>query len=418
VKIVRAILYIIMCIYIIINPLIPNEVKFKNISLGDYILFSIFVVYFLNLILDKHVRKRFIDGIKDFFTDYLTLSMAGLLLIMLISVSYAAEKGMALQETFRFFTYAALFFIIKYEFTKSKYIKGFIGSYIVCTIIMSIFGIFQYFTGFGLNKSFVKTDGFLGRPKVTVSLDNANNFGAFLILAVFPIIMITLYMKDFKKKVLCGLLSACLIVNIVFCYSRNAMLGFVIGLVVLAVVYSWKLIFPIGGLGVIMFLIPQIGSRIMDIGNSAENFTRLKLWKTAWYMIKDHPILGVGNGNFVSLYDKYVAKYHELYIYYDYKRFPCHNSYLKIQSELGIFGIIFFVSILINALIRIKELAGSIEDKFLKYFYTGFFASVIAFLIMNISDNLFFVPKTTSFFWILLAGEEALRRCQKSEFYR
>lgn len=415
---VNVILYLTICLYIIINPLIPSEMHFKNVSIGDLVLLLIFVIYFLNLILDKHVRDRFVDGIKDFFKDYLTLSMAGLLLIMLISVSYATEKGMAIQESFRFFTYVALFFIIKYEFMKSKYIKGFIGSYIVCTIIMSIFGIYQYFTEFALNKNFIKTDGFLGRPKVTVSLDNANNFGAFLILAVFPIIMITIYIKGFKKKLFYGLLSLSLIVNIVFCYSRNAMLGFIIGLIVLSIIYSWKLIFPIGGLGAVMLLIPQIGGRIMEIGNSSENFTRLKLWKTAWYMIKNHPILGVGNGNFVSLYDSYVAKYHELYIYYDYKRFPCHNSYLKIQSELGILGTIFFISILANVLIRIKRLAANLQDKFLKYFYTGFFASVIAFLIMNLSDNLFFVPKTTSFFWMILAMGEALRRCQKSEFYR
>ncbi|AYD39804.1 O-antigen ligase family protein [Clostridium fermenticellae] len=417
-NVLSIILYVVTCMYIIVNPLISNEIKFKHVSFGDYILFLIFVIYFLNVILNKDSRNRFINGIRDFFTDYLTLSISGLFLIMLISVTYAAEKGMALQETFRFFTYAALFFIIKYEFAETKLIKGFLGSYIVCTIIMSVFGIVQYFTKFELNKNFVKTDGFLGRPKVTVSLDNANNFGAFLVLAIFPIIMLMIYVKGIKKKAFYLLLSLALAMNIVFCYSRNAMLGFVIGLVVLAIIYSLKLIVPIGGLGILMFLIPQIGSRIMDIGNSSENFTRLKLWKTAWYMIKDHPIRGVGNGNFVSLYDSYVAKYHELYIYYDYKRFPCHNSYLKIQSELGIFGTIFFISILINALIRIKKLTDSLEDKFLKYFYTGFFASVIAFLVMNLSDNLFFVPKTTSFFWMLLAMGEALRRCQKSEFYR
>jgi O-antigen ligase len=334
--------------------------------------------------------------------------MFALLAMMVISITYSVEKGLALSETVRFATYLILFFIIKYEFNRSKYIKGFINSYVVCVAIMSVFGIYQYFTGFGLNSNFVKTNGFLHRPQITVSLDNANNFGAFLILAIFPIIMLTLYERNNKKKILLGLLSISLLINIVFCYSRNAMAGFIIGFIVLAVIYSWRLLLPIGGVAALVFLIPQVGRRLMQISSSSKDYTRIKLWETAWYMIKQHPIFGVGNGNFVSLYDSYVAKYPELYIYYSYKRFPCHNSYLKIQSELGIFGSISFLGILLYSFLKIKRLIESTEDRLYRYFYTGFLASMVAFFFMNLSDNLFFVPKTTVCFWLLLAMGDAI----------
>lgn len=406
-KIANYILYLMICVYIIANPLIHKAHG------GDIILFSIFLVYFLQVLFIKEKRINFVMGIKDFFTDYLTLFMAGLLIIMGISVTYSTEKGLATSETFRFATYVLLFFIIKYEFSKSKYIKGFINSYIVSVTIMSLFGIYQYFTGFALEESFKGTVGFLGKPRVTVSLENSNNFGAFLILAIFPIIMLMLYQKSIKKKIFFGVLSFSLLINIVFAYSRNAMAGLVIGLVVLAIVYSWRLLVPIGGVAALVFLIPQIGGRLKEIGSGSENFTRLKLWKTAWYMIKEHPLLGVGNGNFVSLYDSYVEKYPELYAYYEYKRFPCHNSYLKIQSELGVFGSIFFIGILISSLVKIKNIIMFAEDNLYKYFYTGFLASVLAFLFMNLSDNLFFVPKTTTFFWLLLAVGESIMREKK-----
>lgn len=410
-QIANYILYLMICLYIIANPLIITDKAHTHRS--DIILFSIFLVYFLQLLFIKEKRTNFIVGVKDFFTDYLNLFMAGLLIIMSISVIYSTEKGLAVSETFRFATYVLLFFIIKYEFNKSKYIKGFINSYIVCVTIMSLFGIYQYFTGFELAKGFNETAGFLGRPRVTVSLDNSNNFGAFLILAIFPVIMLMLYEKSIKKKIFFSILSFSLLINIIFSYSRNAMAALVIGLVVLAIVYSWRLLLPIGGVAALVFLIPQIGGRLREIGSSSENFTRLKLWKTAWYMIKDHPLLGVGNGNFVSLYDSYVAKYPELYAYYEYKRFPCHNSYLKIQSELGIVGSIFFIGILVSSLIKIKNIIMFAEDRLYRYFYTGFLASVVAFLFMNFSDNLFFVPKTTTFFWLLLAIGESVMREKK-----
>lgn len=409
------ILYLMICLYIIANPLIITDKIHSHRS--DIILFSIFLVYFLQLLFFKEKRKNFIVNVKDFFTDYLNLFMTGLIIIMGISVTYSTEKGLAISETFRFATYILLFFIIKYEFNKSRYIKGFINSYIVCVTLMSLFGIYQYFTGFKLAKDFKDTVGFLGKPRVTVSLDNSNNFGAFLILAIFPVIMLMLYEKRIKKKIFFGALSFSLLTNIIFSYSRNAMAGLVIGLVVLAIVYSWRLLVPIGGVAALVFLIPQIGGRLKEIGSGSENFTRLKLWKTAWYMIKEHPLLGVGNGNFVSLYDRYVEKYPELYAYYDYKRFPCHNSYLKIQSELGIMGSMLFIGILISSLIKVKNIIKFSEDKLYKYFYTGFLASMIAFLFMNLSDNLFFVPKTTTFFWLLLAVGESIMR-EKSTIFK
>lgn len=409
----NSILYLMICLYIIFNPLIPKT-NIKGISLsGDTLLFLIFLLYFVILLFLKERRIKFFRSLRDFFTDYLNLFMVGLFVVMTISVAYSTEKGLAISETFRFATYLLLFFIIKYEFNKSVYIKGFINSYIVCITIMSIFGIYQYFTGAYLSKGFVNTDGFLGRPRVTVSLDNSNNFGAFLILAIFPVIMLLIYEKSIKKKVFLGILSLSLLINIVFSYSRNAMMGLVIGLIILALVYSWRLLIPIGGVTALLFLIPQIGGRLLEIGKGSENYTRLKLWKTAWYMIKEHPIFGVGNGNFVSLYDSYVEKYPELYIYYEYKRFPTHNSYLKVQSELGVMGIVFFIGILISALLKIKNLIQFTEDKLYKYFYTGFFASMVSFFFMNLSDNLFFVPKTTAFFWLLLAMAEGIILSEK-----
>ena len=88
--------------------------------------------------------------------------------------------------------------------------------------------------------------------------------------------------------------------------------------------------------------------------------------------------------------------------------YPTHNSYLKVQSELGILGIGSFLGIVITALFRIKKLYTTTTDKFHKPFYIGVMASMIAFLFMNLSDNLFFVPKATTYFWFLLATVEAL----------
>jgi len=67
-----------------------------------------------------------------------------------------------------------------------------------------------------------------------------------------------------------------------------------------------------------------------------------------------------------------------------------------------------FLIILITALLRVKKLFTITDDKFLNAFYLGAFASMIAFYFMNIFDNLFFVPKATTYFWFLVATAESI----------
>lgn len=402
----NSVLYYLICVYIIILPLIPYKTKVMGFPIStDIILALIFIVYGVKVVLSKDSRNRFVVGIKDFFKDYLSISMSILAILMLISVSYALEKKLALTESIRFITYLMLYFIIKYESNYKKYIDGMIKAYICSCTFISLFGILQYFTGIGLNEKFMNYE--YAKVKVAATMDNPNNLGAFLILAIFPIIMLAIYEKRKKQKLFYSLLSILLFANIVFTGSRNALLGLIIGIVILAFLYNFKLLILLGFLGGLSLFIPQIQDRLMALTSNTQNQSRIYLWEIAKKMIEDHPILGVGNGNYVSNYDEYVRRYPD-FAFYGFTRYPCHNSYLKVESELGIAGGISFISILIIAFIKVKQFISFTKVDFYKYFYTGFLASMAAFYFMNLSDNLFFVPKTASYFWILLAISQGI----------
>ncbi|AKA71917.1 O-antigen ligase family protein [Clostridium scatologenes] len=400
------ILYYLIGAYIVLLPLLSNKVKVfgKSIPPADTILAMILLVYMFKLFLNRQSRKRFIMGIKDFFTNYLTIFMCILAFIMFVSVSYAVDKGLALSETIRFVAYIAIFFIIKYENHSKKCLKFFMNSYIISVLITSLFGIYQYFTGFALDKRFMENYGY-AKIKIAANMNNPNNLGAFLILAIFPILMVAIYEKNKLKKTSYISLVILMLVNIVLTGSRNAIVGIIVGVIVLAVLYSFRLFILLGFLGVIALFVPQVRERLLAITDKTQNQSRTYLWEIAKKMIKDHPLFGVGNGNYVSLHDKYTEIYPQFKFYEDIK--PCHNSYLKIESELGIIGGISFLGILITSLLRVKKFITNVKDEYFKFFYTGFLASMIAFYVMNLVDNLFFVPKTTAYFWILLAICEA-----------
>lgn len=398
--------YCLICLYIIILPLIRSEFEIAGQKLSDVILALIMLSYLLQLIICKQSRSKFIDGIKDFFTSYLSIFMSILALMMLVSVSYAAEKSLALSESIRFIVYIIIYFIIKYDINSKKHTIGMIRSYIFTTVILCLFGIYQYFTGYGLEGKFKENYGYL-RYKVMANMDNPNNLAAFLILAIFPMIMLAIYEKAKMKKIFYIVLSTLIFTNLILTGSRNAIIGIIVGVVILAIIYNFRLFILMIFLGGISTFIPVIRTRLMAITDKTQNESRVYLWEIAKRMIKDHPLFGVGNGNYVSLYDKYTDIYPQ-FKFYGYTRFPCHNSYLKIQSELGIIGGISFIGILIAALIQVKKFISTTQDEFYKFFYTGFLASMVSFYVMNVFDNLFFVPKTTSYFWILLAISQGI----------
>jgi putative inorganic carbon (hco3(-)) transporter len=392
-----------ICIYIVVMPLIPyNAIALKGIHIsGDLILAAIILMYLLKLVFFSESRKRFVIGIKDFFSDYLSLSLLLMALVMIISIAYAFDKKIAISESARFITYLILFFVIKYESSDRRSIDMFTASYFTACAVVCIFGIIQYFTGIGLSDVF-KNYAYT-RVKIASTLENPNNLAAFTILAIFPLIMTTIYEKNKKRKTIFAILLVLVFVNMILTFSRNIIIGFGVGMCVLILIYSWRFIIAVFALGGLSMFIPEVKSRVVAISDPVQNQSRIYLWKIAGKMIKDHPIRGVGNGNYTSLYPEYVKRYPEYAFYMYTKSEPCHNSYIKIQTELGVFGSAAFAAIIVSSILKVKEFINSSRDGFYKYFYVGFFASMIAFFVMNLADNLFFVPKTTTYFWLLLS---------------
>ncbi len=68
---------------------------------------------------------------------------------------------------------------------------------------------------------------------------------------------------------------------------------------------------------------------------------RLELWRNTWTLIKRHPILGGGTGSFVQEYSTFVPK-ERIVTVPDYKN--VHNQYLLTLQEVGLAGLIFFIT--------------------------------------------------------------------------
>jgi len=68
------------------------------------------------------------------------------------------------------------------------------------------------------------------------------------------------------------------------------------------------------------------------------NFSRLNVWNSSILMSKDHFLLGVGQGNFSSVFPQYYLNVREIY--------HAHNQFLHILSENGAPGLLCFLGVL------------------------------------------------------------------------
>ncbi|APQ97010.1 O-antigen ligase family protein [Clostridium botulinum] len=397
---VNSIISYLICLYIFIHPILPSKFKYKGIPInGDSLLAFIILLYLVDIVINKESRIRFIRGIKDFFINHNSIFLFLWIAMMGISVTYATDKKLAIQEGIRMSTYVMLFFIIKYHMYKKEMINRIIYSCIGMSIIIGIVGIYEYLVGMGLNHK----GEFESVIRVASTLENSNNLGSFFVLLVFPFIILAIKEKDKWRKNLYIFLSIISFSNIIISFSRNAWLALIIGYITLIFIFNFKLIYgAILGSGVILF-IPKIINRLKEVGDLSQNLSRISLWQIAIKMIRDNPILGVGNGNYRTLYSEYYNKIKHLTGYKAQENFHPHNAYLKAQCELGIVGSISLIGFLISSLVKNNRFSNNVDNNFYKYFYKGFTASIVAFMFMNFIDNFFSAPKVVAFFFIFLA---------------
>jgi O-antigen ligase len=133
-------------------------------------------------------------------------------------------------------------------------------------------------------------------------------------------------------------------------FSRGGLLGGALALAVVVVGAWWKR----GTLGVARWrvvLITAVGIAALapavavilargTEGDQISAVSRLDDWRTAAAMIRDHPLLGVGKGNYLELarlYNPWALAY------------PVHNVFLLSWAETGLAGFAAFVLLLVGA---------------------------------------------------------------------
>ncbi|MDT8716165.1 O-antigen ligase family protein [Clostridium sp. 19966] len=386
-------------IYVLFLAIVPNG---KIEWILNLVLLLMGMIYLLELVIDKEIRKNFLDNYKSIMCEFFTILFTIFIILMILTSFLSTDRIVSFKETSRYIIYYFTYFIIRFRINKSYMHETIIKVYYISVTLVCLIGMYKFFDQSNLLQSIkyaLSNSNSLNTSRVSSTLQYPNTFAAYLILAIFPVILEAAYSKG-KYKIIFMLLTLLITVNLALTFSRNGLLAFAIGILIISMVYNWKFVFLYTIPIVYISISPTLMSRIKQIINIGYNQGRMNLWRLAEKMINEHFFWGVGSGNFIKMYSQYIKKYPQ-FKWYDTQPLPPHNSYIRAFVEMGIFTAVVFLIMcfdMLKAVYYAKDKATGIT----KNFFNGFLISTTCFLMMNCFDDLFYVPKVTMTFFIFV----------------
>lgn len=318
---------------------------------------------------------------------------------------FSINKINSAHETLKFISFASVFFIVSQIDDKQKTLL--IKTIVIAGAIISAYAIYQYFWGYGhtlaylkkINSDFLNTSSYandiLLAKRAIGTFPSPNMLGGYLIMVFFlnlHLLSTEKHPSAFSLEPRANMFYLIIITAaLLFTKSLGAWLALIAALIIWFILsyksIKHRKIILITSLAAIFLAITFIlitrWERLMNLSNPQNSITqRLNYWRTAIAVIKDHPILGVGPGNFQEVFLKYKIGLSTNTRY-------AHNVFLHTWAETGILGLIALIYLVIAFLNKAK-----IKSKYI-------FLAGLAFLFHNLIDNTYFIPEAGFLWWVL-----------------
>jgi O-antigen ligase len=248
-----------------------------------------------------------------------------------------------------------------------------------------------------LGRHLVVAEG--GLQRVRSVYPSPNSLGLYL-GRVWPLLAaVALWGRGWRRTAY-GLALIPLTVALVLSFSRGALL---VALPAAILVMGWRAggrfrwaaltLVLIGAVAMIPLLrVPRFAA-LLDLGQGT-TFFRLKLWRSTVSMIREHPIFGVGPGNFLTAYrTRYVLPV----AWEEFNLGHAHNILLDHWTRLGLLGVAAGVVVQVAFW---RTLGRGSRDKALRL---GLAGSMAALLAHGLVDNAIFAPDLALAFFLVLA---------------
>ena len=239
------------------------------------------------------------------------------------------------------------------------------------------------------------------RIKGTFVLLGANEFAAFCVtmaVILFALLIATKASRKWKLLLLGGL--ACMVIGVLYAYSRTAYIALLLGLVTVILAWRgrWKLMLPLllaAALAPSLLptsVVQRFDSTTVGAGQRDESTAmRFEFWKIAWDNFLSHPVAGTGFQSF---------RHPEINPY----QMDTHNVYLRTLSEGGVIGGVLLLGLLFSILHTARrELSTSASGSWRYALALGLVGAWMGLICGNLFGDRFTYYPVIAYFWTYVA---------------
>ncbi|WP_284643824.1 O-antigen ligase family protein [Paenibacillus silviterrae] len=145
------------------------------------------------------------------------------------------------------------------------------------------------------------------------------------------------------------------------------------------------LIITLASFDYIKGLLPgKLQERIGNISlEQSSAYSRNTFYVDSWSIFKEHPLFGSGGGAWSALYEKFQS--------YPYVSRQAHSFYMQYLNEVGLFGLLFFITITVMILVGFVRFSLKNEDKNVKSSFIFFIIAISLLAHSTLDFNMSFI---------------------------
>ena len=379
--------------------LIRFKIGFIPFTLLEAQILLLFLIWFIH---NFNYKKWPLIRVKFKNTKFYWLAFLWLVAATIATI-YSPDLRSAAGIWKAYFVEPILFFLVTIFTLKKEDLKLIYWALGASALLVSIFAIYQKFTGFLVPYQY----WYLGEGERVTSLFNSPNaLGLYLgPIIVFYVAWIFEKIDTWSRSKISFFIKLLVIITgvlaIIFARSEGALLAVLLSsLIVLFWTNKWsrRVVVLVLLISIVLVLVsPTIPSKIQEkiYLQDWSGQVRKDMWQESWVMIKDNWLGGAG----LAGYQKVFPDYHQKN-YFEVFPYP-HNFVLNFWSELGLFGLIVFLLIVIRYFWL--NMACWLKSIFKSKVCLGLLGVMLVILIHGLVDNPYFKNDLSVMFWLWCA---------------
>jgi len=325
-------------------------------------------------------------------------------LILLLYSVFSVVPVQSLQVTALYGIFILFYFMCQIEVRDEAKLRILVAVFLASVAVQSLIGIYQNFVSVPLvDPSWVDAKEF---PEIMVrvfgTLDNPNILAQYLTPGILLATGLFLEEKRPGLRLLYLVMVGLAAYSLYFTWSRGGILALGVALAVFLALYDRRLFLAAVFLGIlaITWMPGLITNRLSSITNLQDSSIayRFIIWTIAFRIIKDFWFSGVGVGTaaFRWIYDRF-------YTIYGVVAMHTHDFYLELLVEIGVFGFIIFLWLILSYFVKGLKSAFGMEKGPAKTIAIASLAGMAGYLVQGITEQPWYNFKMVFLFWFLIA---------------